>query len=1118
MTAQEDFRERLAEFLHEELVGPSTDDETIEDSPRQRYSAGVLFPRNQEIDETADEDARKEESTGDTGTATVVDTGESPRHAEQKPRSGGHEDSPDASYDMTIRLANAYYPAAMGLSFVVEHGAELIFEPRAATYRVIEQTAATQMPPLGVGETSPPNTSQSKAPWVARRWKRVACNIAPVPLLNINRGDPLRPLDHDLGNDLKLRVVVRHRQNDSLITAVVYNSKPASRTGPPPATDCFFQVGLRVRDQHGRAVFSEYRSKASISEDPEERSLSLLYRNRRSFAVGHGCATDWNRCDGPRTTLVETASLPRVKVPPIEPTDGSGDEYSMHVLSGLAGALSGEELGSLLQPVAREYGGWIAARRAERSDITDDLLSTADAHLALCDACQNRIQDGIDLLMTNETVREAFTLTNRVMLMQQLHYRRKRRAVNDAWEPLPTNYAPLNSRTGRWRKFQLAFLLMNLRSMLPGATDVPSSNRNVVDLIWFPTGGGKTEAYLGLSAYTILIRRLIDPTSDGCTVLMRYTLRLLTSQQFQRASSMISACELLRRAEPERLGQSPVSIGLWVGQSLTPNNREDANKDLSAWVLGRGENKFQILNCPWCGTEMDNKTLPGYRYVRSERTVRFVCPCNQCPFGTTPTCLPISVIDDDIYESPPSLIIGTVDKFAMLAWREKAGAIFGLGSVPRSPPDLIIQDELHLIAGPLGSMTGLYEAIIDRLCMRTSGRPKIVASTATIRRAEEQCKRLYCRRTTVFPPAGLSADDNYFSLLQQSSAGRLYVGAFGSAAPSFVTLQIRAVAALLFGSKWLDSEPGQGESIRDPYWTTIWYFNTLRELGNSCTLIEADIPEYLKVLARRYSVDWRNMRHLGPPIEMTSRRSAEEIPVILQQLAVSYPDPRCLDTLLATNMISVGVDVDRLGLMAITAQPKTTSEYIQASSRVGRSSNAPGLIAVMYAHGNPRDRSHYEHFRSYHEAFYRFVEPTSVTPFSLPAQERAIHALLVIAVRHICGIHSPDLLNVDSSVLVDTINWLVDRCRQIDPDHVTTLQSNIARLLEHWRLVNPSEWGNFNEAPDDVRRLMYPAGSLPSDHERDIAWSTPSSLRSVDSDCACKVLSRYPSPTEGGQL
>jgi hypothetical protein len=672
--------------------------------------------------------------------------------------------------------------------------------------------------------------------------------------------------------------------------------------------------------------------------------------------------------------------------------------------------------------------------------------------------------------------------------------------------------------------FQLAFLLMNLRAVAGGKHD-PANERTVVDLIWFPTGGGKTEAYLGLTAYTIFLRRLRHPQRRGCVALMRYTLRLLTAQQFERAAALIMACEFIRRREKEVLGPVPITIGLWAGSSLTPNYREDARQKLKAWMAdGDKSHPFQLLKCPWCRTPLDNRENRGYHQakVNGRLTVKFFCPDDRCPGSQAKAPvvgIPATVIDEDIYDDPPSLLLGTVDKFAMLAWNPSAGVLLRGDGADVRGPDLIIQDELHLISGPLGTIVGLYETVIDRLCSQDQP-PKVVASTATIRRAEEQCLSLFDRRTAVFPPAALSISDSWFAVEKTDAPGRLYVGVLGSAAPSFTTLSRQAIASLVFGISWMDLPPGLDPEFRDAYWTLVWYFNSLRELGRGGTLIEADVREHLGVIRRRLGLG----RDAGRPFvrgeELTSRKRGDEIPEVLDRLEQNKAgDAKAIDVLLATNMISVGVDVSRLGLMAVAGQPKSTSEYIQATSRVGRDDKlAPGLVVSLYVPGKSRDRSHYEHFRTYHESFYRFVEPTSVTPFSIPAIDRALHALIVIVARQEQGYSRPQDLKPTDPWLEELKSWLIKRAEraQTKPRYIEALKKRFDLIVEIWtNRTDRTEWGEAWITKDESDHLLYPPSAVQAFKDGlgapafDVPFPTPTSMRSVDVECRLRIRPKY---------
>jgi hypothetical protein len=617
-----------------------------------------------------------------------------------------------------------------------------------------------------------------------------------------------------------------------------------------------------------------------------------------------------------------------------------------------------------------------------------------------------------------------------------------------------------------WRAFQLAFILLNL----PSLTDIHHEERShatdaVADLLWFPTGGGKTEAYLGLTAYTLGLRRLqgdIEGRSgeDGVAVLMRYTLRLLTLQQFQRAATLVCACEVLRRDAPKTWGKTPFRIGLWVGRKTTPNTVAQSAEAIAqirsgGYVSGTIGSPAQLTYCPWCGTPIDpGKDIEVHEGPSTQDRTLMFCgdSLGDCPFSRKKSPregLPVVVVDDEIYRNPPSLLIATVDKFAQMPWKGEVQMLFGIvnGYCPRHgfrspeiedamshqaanglpavktvacpplrPPDLIIQDELHLISGPLGSMVSLYETAVDELCGWKVGgkniRPKVIASTATIRRAAEQVKNLFLRDVQIFPPHGSEIGDNFFSIQRKPSAafpGRRYLGlcAFGKRYP--VALIRVYVAAMAAAQKLYQDH----DNAADPWMTAIGYFNSIRELAGTRRLVEDDIRARLRDADERGLA--KRLVRIGAVEELTSRKGGTDIPRILDRLELTFNQaqeqardaqrkagqrvdpPYPYDAVLATNMISVGVDVDRLGLMVVAGQPKTTAEYIQATSRVGR--QHPGLVITLFNWARPRDLSHFESFEHYHDTFYQHVEALSVTPFAARALDRGLSGILVALVR-----------------------------------------------------------------------------------------------------------------------
>ena len=524
---------------------------------------------------------------------------------------------------------------------------------------------------------------------------------------------------------------------------------------------------------------------------------------------------------------------------------------------------------------------------------------------------------------------------------------------------------------------------------------------------------------------TIFYRRLAHlPDSDGTTVIMRYTLRLLAAQQFTRASTLICACEYIRSDAVSRhpkygkypLGNTEITIGLWIGREHIPNTNADAKKHLKELTDARTDtlqyakeqhNKFQVLKCPWCGTKLVKDRIGtkmvgtfGYR-MRNNRHFELFCPQESCFFNQQGK-LPIQIVDEELYACPPTLLFGTVDKFAMIPWKKEIGTFFAAGTGNRAP-DLVIQDELHLISGPLGTMVGLYETAIDALCTRNGIRPKIVASTATIRRAKEQCSALYNREVSQFPHPGLDAEDSFFareSIINYDHKiyGRKYVGLMPSGKTKAM-MEVRSIAALMQEINTMDLP----DDIKDKFWTLTVYFNSLKDLGKCSTLVDDDVKDFIKRTAYRLG-SAKDARMIARADELTSRVNTTQLNETLDKLEKlcyskenienkRYPS----NILLATNMISVGIDVARLNVMLLVGQPKLTSEYIQASSRVGRS--FPGVAFALYDGSKSRDRSHYEQFKPYHESFYKHVEPTGATPFSKPARDRALHAVIIAMVR-----------------------------------------------------------------------------------------------------------------------
>ena len=500
-------------------------------------------------------------------------------------------------------------------------------------------------------------------------------------------------------------------------------------------------------------------------------------------------------------------------------------------------------------------------------------------------------------------------------------------------------------------------------------------------------------------------------------------------------------------------------------------------------------------------------------YERRAGSVYFKCTDQVCPFFDS---LPIFVIDDQIYRNRPSLIIGTVDKFAMLAWRPEARNLFGLSSEGdriSSPPNLIIQDELHLISGPLGTMVGLYEVLIEELCSdyRTGRvKPKIVSSTATIRRYRDQIKALYARNSvSLFPPPGLDAGDSFFAQYARDDDGNLrpgrrYVGVHAPGLGSLQTAQVRTFAALLQAPVYLEPDD------RDPWWTLVAFFNSLRELGTTLSLFQSDIPDYLKAVRNRNGLDYSNLRRLKHVIELTGRLTSEEIPESIAALKAGYSgSSNIVDVCLASNILEVGIDIDRLSLMTVVGQPKTTSQYIQVTGRVGRRWwERPGLIVTIYGASKPRDRSHFEKFRTYHERLYAQVEPTSVTPFSPPALDRGLHAVMAAYSRQTGDSHLAESpYPVPDLVLGALREILVDRVAVVDSQEQQEFSRMFDQRVAEWRRWERVRWSDY--AANTTLPLLRVAGAYCSPELARISWPTPQSMRNVDAECQIEITNLY---------
>lgn len=1066
-------RRQMVEYLVRHMQGPLFgEEEQIGFPPTDRYRVATLFPLRTTLEAALDGEEVEEAGSG---------------RRDQLER--GVPDDP-------ISLANQWTPSSVGLSFLIE-GSGLEVQLWGSRYEQVSKDGST--PASGRRLSDLPwrriPIRTSTAPEVVRL-------TAPVAVLPVERSQDV------LEGRARLHALWRPFGPDGhLVTITLMNVAEADEDSKATerARDALFQVGLRCLPRDGARVV-EYPAPDTFVRDEEEEDLALLYREHRVFAVGHGCAAGWV-CDDPEAaTELFVEWVPTFQTPRLVPV--LDDQTPILELGRIAEEQDPERLSEALLRFIASYGDWIG-----RLEARDDIPGTrVDAHRRTIErlrTMESRIREGVELLADDRTANLAFRLAN-AAVRSAIRRESVRQGAPRPRNSMDPGTIGADRQEPRWYPFQLAFQL----SVLPSLVDPGHPDRDVVDLLWFPTGGGKTEAYLGLAAFAILHRRL-SGGEPGPTVLTRYTLRLLTAQQFQRSATLVCALEAMRRDRGD-LGSVPIRLGLWIGQDRgTPNWVEKAVEAVETIRSGgAGSSPFQIDRCPWCGTALipsnASTEADAHGFLAAGPDGFMVrCPTTSCRFHDV---LPVQVVDELLYKSPPDFVVGTVDKFASLPWDERAGRILGSSEV--AGPSLIIQDELHLLTGPLGTMVGLYELAVERISAAGGASPKIIASTATIRRAEEQTRGLFGRDVATFPPSGLEFGSSYFARQEDDgpeASGRIYVGLMLQAQTSLYAV-IQGAAALLQAAQDI---PDLSDEERDGFSTLIAYHGSLREHGSTMNATRDDIPERMKVYAR---ADGTETRTLDPDSieELTSNVSGEQLVSILNRLSLPPGESEAISFLGVTNMFSVGVDVTRLGLMLVKSQPKSTSEYIQATSRVGRGRN-PGLILVVYSPSRSRDRSYYEQFRSFHQSLYRWVEPMSVTPFALPSRKRALHAVLVSLLRHEMGLGANDAagrIDTESPEYRRAHSLILDRVRAIDPEELGSTELQLARIEREWGERTAS-------AASEGKRLYYDAGRnaampalLKDFNKPGVGWETLRSLRNVDVNVALRALDRGENETE----
>ncbi len=996
LPASADVRDHLIGALRADLVGPFADDahvgqdEVWDLAPSKRYLSGFLVPNEQSQLQPDDEE-------DDPTDEELVEAGDDP----------GEESQNDPEAKRRPML-----PSSMGMSVLLDAG-----EPSSVTVRV---SYADYVPESQEAELDEDGKKKRGRPPV--HWRREP--RGPIELTV--------PLDASLESEAGIAVgesglrIYGHIDTPKHIEGIPEDTRALSlflvNAREPSAEKSLrdskyaFQVRLELRHERGLIPRPDLAGQAAT--DWDDQVMDLQFRDAQSFASGHGIAVlplvESGAVVGARTEWVPEAKVKRVTVGPAKDVEVGMDR--------LAEVDTADAVRTALAGIPKQYGEWLAVEKKRLDTLNDRRRGVAEQVQLNAERARARIQEGIDLLADNAQAREAFAIANHAMALA-------------ARQRSPERYE--GDVVASWFPFQLAFVLLNL----PAVVDPKHDDRDTVELIFFPTGGGKTEAYLGLIAFTLILRRLTGAKRPdkglGVAVVLRYTLRLLTLDQLGRAATLICALEMLRKERPA-LGDVRFTVGLWVGKSATANRLTNVAKQVTDYK-NRATNlsPFPLPACPWCRKEISSAGMQLEPNQKNAISVEVGCSDFKCAFSLRNGALPVVFVDEQVYRELPSFLVATVDKFAMLPWRGESGGLFGQATqrvgryfvgpcTPRPkllkgdaealpeglrPPELIVQDELHLISGPLGTMVGLYETAIERLACRrlpdgTVIKPKVIASTATVKRAVQQIAALYGRDDmAMFPPPGIDDSESFFAQVDKNANGRIYVGV-GAAGRSSKAVLVTVYSALLAAAEKCVDPEGQPGQPGDPYMTLVGYFNNLRELGGMRRLVEdlirarAATRGDLKPLGIEDNPWMANRELRKQPVELTSRENTSAISKTKDLLGKHYLEDGFIPTVLASNMISVGVDIDRIGLMVVAGQPKSTSEYIQASSRVGRDDKRPGLVVTCYNLNKPRDRSHFEHFKDYHESFYRHVEATSVTPFSGPALDRGLAGCIIAMARH----------------------------------------------------------------------------------------------------------------------
>ncbi|MHA3977370.1 DISARM system helicase DrmA [Halovulum sp. GXIMD14794] len=1168
MTASDDIRAQIIDMFRRDLIGPGDQDadlalERLNENPSRWYLTGFLAPAEGPggMDSDDDDDPSAQEE---------MEIGIDETDAEGAGGAVGDDDEPEAP-----NTKRRFLPSSIGLTVLLPPDAtELEARVSWGDYRTEPALEENALLPESLTEEPGENGKPQRVPRPMVDWVRTPKERTVRLPVRDGRSRPILVPDSAAeqrrGGGLTLETHSRlfeyrtpdgRKERVRALTVFLVNRRAIVHRF---YSDVSFIFQARLDLVFAQGFHPRRDLSGTHVEDWDLRVADLHYRDVCEWAVGRNAAASWSAEEELRqkVTHVWTNPLPTAEVERVAPNES--DEIKSLVSFGMEALAEAADngpgpLNDAICKLPELYDVWITSERSKLAALSTPRRQTAERLLTEMERARDRISSGIDMLVADDAARCAFKFMN--LAVSAAARRRNAGPAGDPQQvPPPT-----------WRPFQLAFILLNL----PGLLKKTHPDREIADLLFFPTGGGKTEAYLGLAALIISHRRLAGSgvLGAGVSVIMRYTLRLLTLDQLARAAGVVCALELMR-TDPKSvdgngrklLGEWPIEIGLWVGSDASPNQLGGKGKSSEKTAVGRvrryrnGRDKrapAPLKACPWCGTAFSPSSFACIPNEHAPTNLEIRCANTTCEFSRERP-LPVLTVDEPIYRRLPAFLIATVDKFASLPWVGETGAFFGhvdrfrdglgfFGAAETgegsplangwslAPPDLIIQDELHLISGPLGTVAGLYEAAIDQLASRKIGdsivRPKIVASTATVRRASEQIEALFDRgNTSIFPPPGLDRTDSFFAktVPAKKDPARLYMGiAAQGRGPKLVFL--RSLTTLLAAAQAaFDAHPPAGDKLNpaDPYMTALCYFNALRELGGARRIVEDEVRDRAaRYGTQRHRVEPNDKpfsdRQIKEPMELTSRESTDKVALAKQRLEAAFgTGAESVDVALATNMISVGLDITRLGLMMVQGQPKTAAEYIQATSRVGRDPTRPGLVVAVLNLHKPRDRMHFEQFGHYHRTFYRAVEATSVTPWAARALDRALAAVVVAAARHVDPLLTPETAVTElkncPQVRDDVREAIVSRA----PSHMiagghSALRAAVDELLDAWiataeeQAAGGSQFA-YARKKSPHRLLHMPLepdwANLDEAHRRFVAGR---SMRDVEASVALKVRDPY---------